>query len=276
MQHYDLLEVCGSSPPHVALFGLGRFPAHCSPLLFWMALDSTAVFGKRVEELKLGEYLNKFTELGWDTMGAFAFSCAFAPGQSDDTSFLNEVVIPLVEDPAHRLKPQLRRLFNEAYTHAALDVARRTSPADETERPKKLPAPERLSRMRLLKARLTGLVIEESLEPSDSLIDKYNFMKEEGNLRFVNWNELTRRDDEVRSVKKNKFFDTDSQGRLKLGEEVVEDPVDTSTDLKLKSALQRRGIAMDIAKLVSFEVHDKYVNWILNICQGRPLLASIR
>ena len=156
---------------------------------------------------------------------------------------------------------------------AALDVQRRTSPVDDVERPKKKPAPERLSRMRLLKARLRGLPNEEALEPSDALIDKYNSMKEERNLKFVPWDELTRRDEEVRSVKKNKFFDTDNQGRLKLGEEVKEvkeDPADTSTDLKLKSAFQRRGVAMEISQLFSFEAHDKYVNWLFKHLAREP------
>ena len=70
--------------------------------------------------------------------------------------------------------------------------------------------------MRLLKTRLQGLAIEEDLEPSDALIDKFNAMKEEVNLRFIAWDELTRRDEEIRSVKKNKIFETDSQGRLKV------------------------------------------------------------
>ena len=87
-----------------------------------MSLDSTAVSAKRVEELKLGLFYNDTVSLGWDTMGAFAFSCAFSPGQSDDTSFINEVVVPLLKDATHMLKPQIRRLFFEAYTLAALDV----------------------------------------------------------------------------------------------------------------------------------------------------------
>ena len=116
------------------------------------SLDSVAVFAKRLEELKLGAYINEFTALGWDSMGSFAFSCAFSPGQADDSSFINEVVVPLLTDPAHVLKPQLRRLFFEAYTLAALDVQRRASPTEDMEKPKKLPAPERLSRLRVLKA----------------------------------------------------------------------------------------------------------------------------
>ena len=235
-----------------------------------MALGSTAVFAKRVQELKLGSIYNDLVDQGWDTYRPFAFSCSSSPGQADDTSLINEVIVPILTDPAHKLKTQLRRLFYEAYTMTALDVQRRASPSHEVDRPKKLPAPERLSRMRTLKSRLKGLVIEEDLEPSDSLIDTYNAMREDGNLKFLAWNELTRRDDEIRSIKKTKVFETDSQGRLKAGEEAHEEPADAATDLKLKYALQRRGVAMEIAQLLIFETHETYVNWLCKQLSRRP------
>ena len=89
-----------------------------------MSLDSTAVFAKRVEELKLGPVLNDMLLKGWDTMGAFAFSCSFAPGNSDDSVFIQEVVVPLLGDADHNLKLQLRRTFFESHTQAALGIQR--------------------------------------------------------------------------------------------------------------------------------------------------------
>jgi hypothetical protein len=237
-----------------------------------MSLDSTAVFAKRVEELKLGPVLNDMLLKGWDTMGSFAFSCSFAPGNSDDSVFIQEVVVPLLGDADHNLKPQLRRLFFESYTQAALDVQRRAAPSDEAEKPKRLPAPERLARLRLLKTRLRGLVIEEDLEPSNALIDKFNEIKEDGTLRFVPWDELTRRDDEIKSIKKIKTWQSDSEGRLKFSEETKEDAADTNSDLKLKAALQRRGLAMEVAQLLSYETHDRYVNWLFKeLTRNQPI-----
>lgn len=227
-----------------------------------MSLDSAAVFQRRLVELKLSHLTNQFTERGWDSMGAFAFSCAHAPGSSDDTSFINEVVIPILGDPGHVMKPQLRRLFFEAFTMAALDVQRRASPSDEVDKPKKLPAPERLSRLRVLRSRLVGLSIEDDLEPSDALVDKFNSMKEDGVLRWVPWEELNTRVDEVLNVKKVKEFHTTPDGFLKTVEKDSEDPADIASDLKLRTALQRRGIAMELAHLTSFEAHEKYVVWL--------------
>ena len=235
-----------------------------------MSLDSTAVFAKRLTELKLGGLLNEFTEKGWDTMGSFAFSCSHSPG-GDETGFILDVVVPLLGDADHKLKPQLRRLFFEAYTLAALDVQRRAAPSDEPEKPKKLPAPERFSRLKVIKARLKGLVIADDLEPSIALIDKFNSMKEEGHLRFLPWEELTRRDDEIKSVnKKIKTWQTDSENRLKFTEETKEDPAETNTDLKLRAALQRRGVAMEMAQLVTYENHEKYVAWLFKELTKKP------
>ena len=239
--------------------------------VYRMSLDSLAVFQRRLTELKLSPFTNSFTERGWDSMGAFAFSCAHAPGSSDDTSFINEVVVPILGDPAHVLKPQLRRLFFEAYTMAAIDVQRRASPSDEVDKPKKLPAPERLSRLRVMRARLVGLKIEDDLEPADALVDKYNAMKEDGVLRWVPWEELTAREDEVRNVKKLKEFHTTPDGFLKTIERDLEDPADIASDLKLKTALQRRGIAMELAQLISFEMHDKYVAWLFKEMSRRAM-----
>ena len=38
---------------------------------------------------------------------------------------------------------------------------------------------------------------------------------------------------------------------------------DTSTDGRLRAALTRRGISMHVGRLLSYEVHDEYVCWLL-------------
>ena len=51
-----------------------------------MALDSAAVFTARLEAIGIEpECLVKFAEKGWNTMGDFAFSSSYTPGQADDT-----------------------------------------------------------------------------------------------------------------------------------------------------------------------------------------------
>ena len=55
-----------------------------------MSIDSTAVFAARVRLLGLGDYWNKFVTAGWTTLGEFAFSSNYTPGQQDDQDFVTE------------------------------------------------------------------------------------------------------------------------------------------------------------------------------------------
>ena len=70
-----------------------------------------------------------------------------------------------------------------------------------------LPSTERLDRLHKLTESLPGASIEGETMPSDTLIGKYHTMAETGDLRAVPWNELIRRDVEVRNGgKKEDFF----------------------------------------------------------------------
>jgi hypothetical protein len=227
-----------------------------------MALDSKAVFEARIKELGLQDVASAIVGEGWTTFGAFAFSCSYTPGNVDDSSFVSDVIQPVLGVDHQRLRPQLKRLFFEAHTMAIMDVQRRATPSDDVEKPKKLPVPEKVSRMRALKNRLVGLSIEGETEPSYALIDRFNSMFEDGSLKFVQWDELTRRDEEIKSVKKSTYFQTDKDGTLKVCTETTEDAADVGSDLKLKAALQRRGLAMEAAGLLTFEAHEKYTTWL--------------
>eukprot|EP00973_Karenia_brevis_P041747 5778709-Karenia_brevis.AAC.1 len=65
-------------------------------------------------------------------------------------------------------------------------------------------------------------------------------MQESGALRHIPWHELTTRESEIRGLKSEDHFKTDSQGNLKLVTSTKEKPADTSTETRLRFALQRR------------------------------------
>eukprot|EP00973_Karenia_brevis_P004161 570887-Karenia_brevis.AAC.1 len=50
-----------------------------------------------------------------------------------------------------------------------------------------------------------------------------------------------------------------------------EKPADTSTDSRLRFALQRRGVAMHMARILSFHVHEDIVNWFQTELDRDPL-----
>ena len=144
----------------------------------------------------------------------------------------------------------------------AADINRRSTMPDEDEKPKKLPLAEKEARWDTVKAKYVGLELEGELEPSDSLVDKFVQMEECGQLRYIKWEEFTRKNQEVRGVKKDEFWKEDPvTGALKRFQRDNEVTIDLGDDkLQMKYALQRRGLALELANIMSFDVHEKLVN----------------
>ena len=92
------------------------------------AVDSPVVFAARLKELGLEEFKTSFEDKGWTTFAAFAFSTSsFRQPEGDE--FLKEVIEPLIGASDHKLVPQIRRLFMQAYAVTAADMERFTAPS---------------------------------------------------------------------------------------------------------------------------------------------------
>ena len=264
-------------------------PAISPPFTMWSSnvLDSKRVFSARLETLGLatpavGEKTleDKFKENGWLTLGNFAFAISFAPGQAaSENDFVKGILEKLIgtedqlTDVTRALKAPIRRLYFEAYSMAAGDMQRRLTTDPEPDRPRNLPPQERADRLERIKEKVKPVKIVGETEPSDTLVDKYSTMQENGILRYVPWEDVTRRDLEVRGVKKEKYWQEVWQGKKghMQGMEVgVEDPADMSTDLKLERLLRRRSVALDMAHLMSYEVHENLAAWYLEALTSEP------
>jgi hypothetical protein len=94
------------------------------------------------------------------------------------------------------------------------------------------------------------------MEPAFAITDKMSQMLEQGQLRYLGWSECPSRQDELLSIKVDRFWKPDSSGTMK--EILVNQAVtaDTSTDLKLMQALTRRGIAFHMSHLMEFKTHE--------------------
>ena len=90
----------------------------------------------------------------------------------DESPFVNEVVVPLLDDLNHPKKAALRGLFSESYAFLAAEYQRMANQTDETDRPRKFPAAERNCPMEAIRNEVVGLDISGPLEPSHTLIDK--------------------------------------------------------------------------------------------------------
>eukprot|EP00972_Heterocapsa_arctica_P091868 13549364-Heterocapsa_arctica.AAC.1 len=66
-----------------------------------------------MEQFGIGELFPKMQQLGFGTMGDFAFSSAYVPGAANEEPFLRVIErITNTQDPIG--KPAFRRLFYEA------------------------------------------------------------------------------------------------------------------------------------------------------------------
>ena len=224
-------------------------------------LDSKAYFTGRLAALNLNEFTDKFVEREWTTMSAFAFSVNYVPGRSDEAVMVEKVYKRILGSVDHPREHAVRRLFFEAHTMASHDITRRLShPEEEGKAPRKLPLEERGERWRAIKMELPNLNLRGELEPSNALVDKFVEMEELNQLRYIKWEEYTKRDQESKGIKKIPLW-AEERGqlcRVYKDEELIHQPQDR---LELKYALQRRGLAMQMAHLLSFKSHEKLIDY---------------
>eukprot|EP00434_Breviolum_minutum_P015721 symbB.v1.2.013853.t1/scaffold989.1/size146301/3 len=89
--------------------------------------------------------------------------------------------------------------------------------------PRRLAQAERSARYEDQKNRLIGLELTGELEPSHALIDLVYQMREDGQLRYIRWEQCTKRDQELLGVKVDPIWKPDGNGIIK------EVKVDTSS-----------------------------------------------
>ena len=228
--------------------------------------DSEAVFHERVEELGLTSKWIDMKSKGWNSFGMFAFASSWVPGNTDDAKFVDDVLKPLLgNDPSaasHRLAPALRRLYFESFTLMSSDLKRKSERTDE-DAPRKMPILEKSERRERLQQKITGFQIEGENDPSYHLIDLMGSFVDDNALRYVRWEDCTTRESELRGVKKDVMWKPDANGIIKERSIDRSNPADLSTDLRLRHALTRRGLAFEMVDLMSFDAHEKLSNLLM-------------
>ena len=238
-------------------------------------VDSAALFQSRCQATGLGgAAIQALKDKGWGTMGTFAFCASNSPAAVDDTTFINKVVVPVLGgDRDHVDAPKLRHLRFEAYTTVAADLKRRVD-SSEQDAPRKLPPQEISERLETLQKKILPLKIENSLGPSHSLINHVAQFVDEGRLRYIEWSKCTTRAQEVNNLKETqalKVWKPDSSGVVKAVDKDSEIRAVVTTDLEVRNALRRRGVAYDVAQAMSFTKHEELINLFFNEMQREPL-----
>ena len=238
-----------------------------------MALDSQAVFSGRIVELGLGDIKDKFDSLGWTSHANFAFATQYRP-EADEAIFLRELYEPLTTEAKY--KPAVRRLFYESFTLAANDLKRRVESTGD-EPPRRVPPLEREERRTRLAQRLIGVDLEqEELSVSDRLIDRAIEIYEGDALIYLPPGECTKREMELKGIKKDPMWVADANGNIKL--KVAGDDPTAAIDSQwaLQFAWRRRSIAMEIGDIMSFEVHEMLTSELISAVMRTPLVGYAR
>ena len=233
-------------------------------------LESKAVFKARALALGIdGTVIDAMKVLGWGTIGGYGFACSYIPGQGSDDVFKADVLIPLLGAANHPTAPLLRRFYFECYSMAAAEMRSRID-RSSADPPKSMPQPEREVRFRELARSLPGTDCTGVHEPAHFIVDKMTQMLEQGQLRYISWTECPSRQDEMLSVKVERFWKPDAAGHMKEVVAPLAINADVSTDLKLLQALTRRGMAFHMSHLMSFTAHEKIKKLIMTELAREP------
>eukprot|EP00438_Fugacium_kawagutii_P013469 Skav231273 [mRNA] locus=scaffold2436:470175:474164:- [translate_table: standard] len=129
---------------------------------------------------------------------------------------------------------------------------------------RKLTQPERADLYERQVKRLTGLTLKGPLEPSDALVDVFCGIYDANRLRFIPWEKYTSKEAEIdRENRAEHLFAIDSNGKLKVENKPAEATADTSTEIMLQYALQRRGLSMDQANLLEYTKHQAWIDKLI-------------
>lgn len=241
-------------------------------------LDSVPVFVARAKQLGLTDAeIQPFQAAGIDTFAKLAYSSSYTPGSPDEQPF-KDVVTSILglgggAPPSLAIMSVVRRLHLEAHTMSVQDVRSRLERTEDATPLRLLPA-ERASRFEDQKRRLAGLQLEGPLECSHSLIDAVCQQFEENVVKWLPWETLTSREQELAGMKKDKKVSELTarieNNKLVLEKKKDEAETDLHSDLRVRAAWSRRALAYDQANLISFTALEAWSELMVRKMQEEP------
>ena len=201
-------------------------------------------------------------------MGSFAFCCNCQPNSQDERPLRDVLTTILGSDPSVGEMAKFRRLFFEAHTIALVDMRSRCEGTSDAQ-PRRMQLPERVKRMADLKARYPGFLIADEFEFSYALLDKVIDQFERNELRYIQLEECTRRDQELDGLRRDDILkiEVKRDDSLKLEREHPQATARLATDLEIRNAFVRRALAYDAGGLITFSTHELWINKLFRIMQ---------
>ena len=214
-------------------------------------LDSEVEFKRRALQLGVSSTnVDALVSAGFKTFGQNAVSVPYQPGSADESPLVDLLTATLSGEPPASQLSCLRRLFWESHGLVVRDLRLRQEHGSDTVI-KKLPTSERVARAEAQKSRLTGITWSPETEPSHRLVDRFVTVLEEQAVTYIRPELCTSRAQETLQVKQTKTFSLGSDGQLRLATKGDDLECSTAGEWRLRMALQRKSLAMDLARVTS-------------------------
>ncbi len=114
--------------------------------------------------------------------------------------------------------------------------------------------------MRNLRTNLAGVNIEGAFEPSNALIEECVQQYESKILKYIEPAKCVSRESERLSVKTDKKLQLNQNSVLTLKETSKIPDADTNSAFALLQCFKRRGLAYELAQLISYPEHERYTD----------------
>ncbi|CAE7519874.1 unnamed protein product [Symbiodinium sp. CCMP2592] len=225
------------------------------------------------DEGEMTEARNQLKRKGWSTFGTFAFCVPGEPGRIAEDVFKTGVATPILGADGDEHHAKLRRLHFEAYALTAAEL-KRTAESTESDQPRKVPTAELAARYNVLQRRVSPLRLVDRLEPSHSLVNLAAQMLEDQRVRYIEWSKCTSRAQEINLVKEDsslKVLQGGRTGAVKLVDPGSRLMAETKSDLEVMQALRRRGVAYELAAIMTFERHEELIDRLFMEYQREPM-----
>eukprot|EP00435_Cladocopium_sp_Y103_P048455 s3318_g14.t1 len=233
-------------------------------------MDSAAAFRERAKTLGITDAaVTKLSDAKPATFGQFAFLSSFQPGSSDEQPFIDALSKILGEVPDPAQLASWRRLYYECHTAAMSDLRTRLERKDD-DGPRKLLMPERVERLERAKKSLVGITIDSQLEPAHRLVDQAVQQAEDSTVRYIALKDCLSRESELLHSRSEPAIEFQNDGTMKLSKKQQEIKAETSGDLRVKMAMQRRALAYHIAGICTFQTLDALIQRMFALMTKEP------
>ena len=237
-------------------------------------VESTAAFNQRCDEIvEDGSLRTSLDAQGIRSHSAMAFSMGTPQMTPTEEQFVALAQRIFGAGYSVGQMSALRRLHFESTTLVISMVRERVTndSADKGDAARKIPLAEKRQRKEDQMARLTGISMVGELDPSHALLDLANQMLESGAIVWLAPSKCSKRDDEVQQVLKDSKSSVQVENaQLKVGPSTDTVEAEWNSELKFQWCMMRRGLAMDQCRVLSWGIHQQWVNYMLNLL-SRPV-----